>query len=241
MFCSSKSALRAATSPLASAATKTAIVSKTLTMEGSDLTVQAIISVLHEPLTSDDDYATLLVTEYPFQCSLTNWTQFKSAMIKVKFIASDDGTTRRLMARNVAPDGTFFLNPEGTDITDILIGNGPAKAGAGPWKLTENKSKKGEIPSMLHTTISVTQKVPVACQLIVSIQTEANRDYALKEEARSFIGGKKVDIVNPADFVAGEARQSVEPGLLGVNLDHLVDCDLHKLQVAIQGEDVTRR
>ncbi|OOO08369.1 hypothetical protein OAory_01096650 [Aspergillus oryzae] len=216
--------------------------------EGSDLTVQAIISVLHEPLTSDDDYATLLVTEYPFQCSLTNWTQFKSAMIKVKFIASDDGTTRRLMARNVAPDGTFFLNPEGTDITDILIGNGPAKAGAGPESRTMlvgttwiDGPDKGEIPSMLHTTISVTQKVPVACQLIVSIQTEANRDYALKEEARSFIGGKKVDIVNPADFVAGEARQSVEPGLLGVNLDHLVDCDLHKLQVAIQGEDVTRR
>ncbi|RAQ61757.1 hypothetical protein COH20_010173 [Aspergillus flavus] len=100
---------------------------------------------------------------------------------------------------------------------------------------------KDEIPSMLHTTILVTQKVPVACQLIVSIQTEANRDYALKEEARSFIGGKKVDIVNPADFVAGEARRSVEPGLLGVKLDHLVDCDLHKLQVAIQGEDVTRR
>lgn len=79
---------------------------------------------------------------------------------------------------------------------------------------------------MLHTTILVTQKVPVACQPIVSIQTEANRDYALKE-ARSFIGGKKVDIVNPVDFVAGEARQSVEPGLLCVKLDHLVDCDLH--------------
>ncbi|KAB8274062.1 hypothetical protein BDV30DRAFT_238030 [Aspergillus minisclerotigenes] len=150
--------------------------------EGSDLTVQAIISVLHEPLASDGDYSTLLVTEYPFQCSLTNWTQFKSAMIKVKFIASDDGTTRRLMARNVAPDGTFFLNPEGTDITDILIGNGPAKAGAGRESRTMlvgttwiDGPDKGEIPSMLHTAILVTQKVPVACQPIVSIQTEANR------------------------------------------------------------------
>ncbi|KAE8342482.1 hypothetical protein BDV24DRAFT_162372 [Aspergillus arachidicola] len=75
--------------------------------EGSDLTVQAIIG------------------------SLTRSTRFKSAMIKAKFIASDDDPKGRPIVRNVAPDGTFFLNSETADITDTLSANGIAKVGAG--------------------------------------------------------------------------------------------------------------
>ncbi|KNG85641.1 hypothetical protein ANOM_006032 [Aspergillus nomiae NRRL 13137] len=100
--------------------------------------------------------------------------------------------------------------------TTWIDGRDAGKPNMGRWKLTENKSKKDGIPSMLRTAILVTQKVPLAFQAIVSIQTEANLAYALKKEARSFIGGKKVDIVDPVNFAAGEARQSVGVGLPGV-------------------------
>ncbi|KAE8384610.1 hypothetical protein BDV23DRAFT_166457 [Aspergillus alliaceus] len=246
--------------------------------EGSELSVQAnILSVLHGTLTPNGDYATLMIIEYRFQGSLARSTRFKSAMIKVKFVPSEDDPAGCPIVKNVAPDGTFFLNSVTTDITDTLSANGSAQAGAGPatlgvgagwerstsvkreyhttlvgttwidgrdagkpnmgrWKVTENKSKKDGIPSLLRTAILVTQKVPLAFQAVVSIQTEANMAYALKEEVRSFIGGKKVDIVDPVNFAAGGVRQSTGAELPGVKIDHLVDCDLHKLQIASQGE-----